>query len=91
MAATRLFDKGTNEQVIMLKTGHKSTAVCAYQRVSEEKLSHLSDSLACKAASQQLNAVGVALSTVVTNLKESWLWWLFFKSFSEGNGGYSAV
>jgi len=34
-AATRLFDKGTDEQLIMLKTNHKSTAVRAYELVTK--------------------------------------------------------
>jgi len=32
-AATRLFDKDIDEQLIMLKTGHKSTAARAYKTV----------------------------------------------------------
>jgi len=41
-AATRLFDKDIDEQLIMLKTGHK--------RVSDGKLSDLSDNVSCKPA-----------------------------------------
>jgi len=49
-AATRQFDKDIDERLIMLKTGHKSTAVRAYKRVSDGKLSHLSDNVSCKPA-----------------------------------------
>jgi len=49
-AATRQFDKDIDEQLIMPKTGHKSTAVRAYNTVSDGKLSHLSDNVSCKPA-----------------------------------------
>ena len=46
-AATRLFDQNTDEQLIMMKTGHTSSAVRSYKRVSDDKLSALSDSVGC--------------------------------------------
>ena len=64
-AATRLFDKDTDEQLIMLITGHKSTTVRAYKRVSEEKLSYLSDSVACKPTPEKIRVT--ASSSTSTN------------------------
>ncbi len=45
-AATRLFHKGVDEQVIKEVTGHRSDAVQSYKRTSEEQLKHASESLA---------------------------------------------
>ena len=45
-AATRLFHKGVDEQLIMARTGHRSTdGIRAYKRISEEQQKALSDVL----------------------------------------------
>ena len=49
--ATRLFQKGIEEQLIMAKTGHRSTeGIRNYKRVSKEQLTDLSDAVACSSA-----------------------------------------
>jgi len=47
-AATRLFNANVEEQLVMEKTGHVSTAVRAYKRVSEDQQQQLSDILVSK-------------------------------------------
>ena len=47
-AATRLFHADVDEQLIMRKTGHRSTAVRAYKRVNDQQLELLSDVVASK-------------------------------------------
>ena len=45
-AATRLFHKGVDEQLIMARTGHRSTdGIRAYKRISEEQQKALSEVL----------------------------------------------
>ena len=45
-AATRLFQKGVDEQLIMSVTGHKSVdGVRSYKRLSEQQLKDVSDQL----------------------------------------------
>ena len=44
--AIRLFQTGIDEQLIIAKTGHRSTdGIRNYKRVSKEQLSHLSDAV----------------------------------------------
>jgi hypothetical protein len=49
--ATRMFDNNVEEQLIMLKTGHRSNGVRSYKRVSEDKLVGCTEAVACKKAS----------------------------------------
>ncbi|XP_028409419.1 uncharacterized protein LOC114532024 [Dendronephthya gigantea] len=44
-AATRMYDKGVDEQLICEKTGHRSDAVRAYKRTSSEQQVEVSDIL----------------------------------------------
>ena len=47
-AATRLFKAGVDEQLIMQRTGHSTTAgVCSYKRVGEKLCSITSEVLNC--------------------------------------------
>ena len=55
-AATRLFDSDVDEQLIMAKTGHVSTAVRSYKRVSDEKLNDISNIVAGKCAKTETAA-----------------------------------
>ncbi len=49
-AATRLYHKGIDEQVIKEVTGHTSDAVWSYKRTSDEQLKFASQSLAVKSS-----------------------------------------
>ena len=47
-AATRLFEAGVDEQLIMQRTGHSTTAgICSYKQVGEKLHSITSDVLNC--------------------------------------------
>jgi hypothetical protein len=50
IAATRLFDADVDEQLIMAKTGHASSAVRNYERISDEKLSNVTNIVSGKYA-----------------------------------------
>lgn len=42
-AATRLYGAGVDEQLVTEKTGHRSSAIRAYKRTSEEQQQSVSD------------------------------------------------
>ena len=66
-AATRLFDADVDEQLIMAKTGHVSSAVRSYKRVNERQLQRVSDVVACKKpalSAKPLESVKVELSSL---------------------------
>lgn len=47
-SATRMFDADVDEQLIMAKTGHASSAVRCYKRINDEKLHDLTNVVAGK-------------------------------------------
>jgi len=62
IAETRLFDKDIDEQLIMLKTGHKT--------VSDGKLSDLSDNVSCKPAEKVSKSLPVTPDVGIITIVE---------------------
>ena len=68
--ATRLFQKGVEEQLISNVTGHRSNAVQQYKRISNDQLANLSNILHCNTNNQASCSGFAAFATVTSSITE---------------------
>ena len=60
-AATRMFDSGIEEQLVKEKTGHKSNAVRAYKRTSDQLMEKAEKAVICPGIDSSVVPVSTAV------------------------------